>query len=126
MSEKSILAIDDDPPILQLLRSLGGVCGAKVTATSEPEEFLSALLNQPPDLVFLDLVMPRFDGIEVLRTMAADKIASKIILISGAEKELLERTEALAKSWGLNVAGAIAKPLDPADLQKRIAEALGD
>lgn len=125
MSTKRILAIDDDQPILQLLRAVGEACGMAVIATADPVRFLSELENNPPDLVFLDLVMPQFDGIEVLRTMAADGIKSKVFLISGSESNLLERAEALAVAWDLNVVGALAKPLDPHDLQTRI-QALAD
>jgi len=123
MGSKHILAIDDDQPILQLLRSVGEACGVSVTATSDPEKFLRELRDHPPDLLFLDLVMPQFDGIEVLRTLAADEVEAKIILISGAENDLLERAQALAVAWGLNVIGAVAKPLDAMDIQQRVLEA---
>jgi len=126
MSTKHILAIDDDQPILQLLRSVGEACGVSVTATSDPEKFLSELKDNPPDLLFLDLVMPQFDGIEVLRTLAADGVEAKIILISGAENDLLERAQALAIAWGLNVIGAVAKPLDALNIRDRVLEATKD
>jgi len=123
MLAKRILAVDDDRPILQLLRSVGEICGIEVTATADPAHFLAQLKDNPPDIIFLDLIMPQFDGVEVLRALVAEKIEAKIFLMSGSSKDLLERSEALARSWGLNIAGAIAKPLDPVDLQCRILQA---
>jgi CheY-like chemotaxis protein len=126
MTTKHLLAIDDDQPILQLMRSVGESCGVTVTATADPEKFLRELKDNPPDLLFLDLVMPQFDGIEVLRTLASDEVGAKIILISGAENDLLDRAQALAIAWGLNVIGTVAKPLDAMDIRQRILDATSE
>ena len=93
-----------------------------VEATSAPKEFLTRLENDQPDIVVLDLVMPKFDGIEVLKRMNEDQIKSKIVLISGAEEELLERARKLAEAWGLDMLAAFTKPLDPNQIEAAFRE----
>ena len=124
MNKKRLLVIDDDAPILQLITAIGEDCGLHVQATSVPREFLEALESDAPDVEVLDLVMPKFDGIEVLKRMNDQQIDSKLILISGAEKDLLGRASKLAKAWGLNFLAAYSKPLDPATFEASLKEAL--
>jgi CheY-like chemotaxis protein len=125
MDKKRLLVIDDDAPILHLITAIGEGCGLHVQATSVPKEFLEILETDEPDIVVLDLVMPKFDGIEVLKRMNDQKINSKLVLISGAEKDLLGRASKLAKAWGLNVLATYSKPLDPATIEASFKEALG-
>ena len=125
MDKKRLLVIDDDAPILHLITAIGEGCGLHVQATSVPKEFLEILETDEPDIVVLDLVMPKFDGIEVLKRMNDQKINSKLVLISGAEKDLLGRASKLAKAWGLNVLATCSKPLDPAVIEASFKEALG-
>jgi len=124
MSKKRLLVIDDDAPILHLITAIGESCGLVVQATSVPKEFLEILETDAPDIVVLDLVMPKFDGIEVLQRMKDQQIKSKLMLISGAEEDLLARASKLAEAWGLNVLAAYRNPLDPTEIVASFKEAL--
>jgi CheY-like chemotaxis protein len=124
MSDKRLLVIDDDEPILRLISGIGEACGMSVEATSVPKEFLKTLESSPPDVVVLDLVMPKFDGIEVLKRMNEKQVGAKIILISGADQSLLDRASKLAEAWGLNVHAAFTKPLDPVLIETAFREAI--
>jgi len=126
MSQKTLLVIDDDAPILQLISAIGESCGLATEATSVPKDFLHTLENNSPDLVVLDLVMPKFDGIEVLKRMSDQKTTSRVVLISGADGNLLERASKLAVAWGLDVHASFTKPLDPLLLEKCFREAFPD
>jgi len=117
MSDKRLLVIDDDEPILRLISGIGEACGMSVEATSVPKEFLKTLESSPPDVVVLDLVMPKFDGIEVLKRMSDQGLKSGIILISGADEDLLERARKLAEAWGLAILAVFTKPLVPTDIE---------
>jgi CheY-like chemotaxis protein len=124
MSEKRLLVIDDDEPILGLIAAIGESCGLSVQATSVPKEFLEVLETNPPDIIVLDLVMPKFDGIEVLKRMNDQQIKSRIMLISGADESLLERASKLAAAWGLNMLAAFTKPLDPKKIEAAFREVI--
>ena len=124
MTAPTLLIIDDDEPILRLISAIGTACGMTVTATSKPREFLATLETSPPDFVVLDLIMPKFDGIEVLKQMNDQQIKSQIVLISGAEENLLERASKLGKAWGLNMLATFTKPLDPSKIEEAFRKAL--
>ena len=124
MVDTKLLVIDDDEPILRLIAAIGKNCGLKVQATSVPKDFLLILDTDAPDIVVLDLVMPKFDGIEVLKRMNEEQVEAGIILISGADQSLLDRASKLAEAWGLNVLAAFTKPLDPVLIETAFREAI--
>ncbi len=117
-----LLVVDDDPPILKLFSSVAATCGYEVETMSDAGEFIARCAEGSPDVLVLDLVMPNVDGIEVLRTMSEMGIGSRILLVTGFDPELLERAQALAKAWNLNIIGGMTKPVDPDAVQKLLAE----
>ena len=62
-----ILAIDDDPPSLELVTSALDQKGVEMFGASNPEEGLAVFQREAPDIVLLDLMMPKMNGIEVLK-----------------------------------------------------------
>ena len=112
MSKKTLLAIDDDELILRLLVNLGNDAGYEVVAVQDAQLLNDTLARLSPDLIILDLVMPKLDGIEVLNTLADKGVTARLVLISGFEATLLARVGELATSLGLNLVGSVQKPLD--------------
>ena len=127
MTQKNLLAIDDDEMILRLVRSIGGDAGYDVSTVQDANYLADTLDQKTFDLIILDLVMPNFDGVEVMRMLADRKIGARLLMISGFDVTLLERAQKLAEVWGIDVVGSVDKPLDVKKLSlalKRI-EALG-
>jgi len=112
MTMKTLLAIDDDELILRLIRDVGQDAGYEVITVQDANFLNTALDENDPVLIVLDLVMPHFDGIEVLRTLADRGSAARLLMISGFDTTLLARAEKLAEVWGLDVVGSVEKPLD--------------
>ncbi len=67
-----VLAVDDDPQILDLLKGLLDPSGARIMGVSHPLEFWNALEDYAPDLVILDVDMPEASGIELCRAIRSD------------------------------------------------------
>ena len=67
-----VLAVDDDPAILQAISALLGPCGLEVSTSDEPYGFWEALTATTPDLLLLDLDMPGLNGIDLCRAVRAD------------------------------------------------------
>ncbi len=111
-----ILIIDDDADIGNIICDCAVAQGHTCIATTKPTEFINAIT---PDtcLLILDLMMPDMDGIEVLRILAQQKCKSKILIISGIEKRVLENAGTLAASLGLSVMGTIHKPFRLVELE---------
>lgn len=68
----SVLIADDDPSISRALSFLMQREGHDVRTAANGEETLAAIKTQPPDIVLLDLMMPRGNGYEICRTLRAD------------------------------------------------------
>ena len=67
-----VLAVDDDPAILEAISALLGPSGLDVSTCAEPYGFWEALTTTTPDLLLLDLDMPGLNGIDLCRAVRAD------------------------------------------------------
>jgi two-component system phosphate regulon response regulator PhoB len=123
VSEKKILIIDDDAfirrPLEFILREEGFL---PVTAV-DGEDGLAKLEGGPPDLIFLDVMMPGMDGFAVCRRVRTDPRFSSIpVIMLTAKGQEGDRDRGLA-------AGAtefISKPYSPSELLRRVREILSE
>ena len=117
MSNPIILVVDDDVPILVLMKNLLREFGFEAVTAASGEQALGAARSRPPALVLLDKNMPGMAGDEVVRQLRAmpglDRIP--ILILSG---------EPIAKSdlAELGADGAILKPFDVMALIAQIRE----
>ena len=116
-----ILVIDDDPVIGGFLSRVGIGLDLDCVVTTTAGCFLEAL-KRDTSLIFLDLVMPDTDGIEVLRLLSERECKTPIILMSGVDRRILETAERLAKALGLVVAGKLRKPFGLARVEAILQE----
>jgi EAL domain-containing protein (putative c-di-GMP-specific phosphodiesterase class I)/FixJ family two-component response regulator len=116
-SLRSILAIDDDNDICELISATAESRGVHCIATTSPEIFLDAL-TPLTSLIFLDLIMPEMDGIELLRQLGQRQCKVGIVLISGVGKRIVEVAEELALAHGLSTVGYLQKPFRVTELEE--------
>ena len=121
MDLPQILVIDDDPVIGQFLSRVGSGIDMGCTVTASAERFLAALTSTT-SLIFLDLLMPAIDGIEILRLLSARACTTPIILMSGIDRRTLETAERLARALGLVVVGKLRKPFGLAQVESILQE----
>ena len=67
-----MLVVDDDPMVVDLVRQLLEDEACEVDAAADGEEALAAIARHPPDVILLDLLMPRLDGFGVLEQLRAE------------------------------------------------------
>jgi len=104
---------------LQILANLGA--GGLLEA-ADGERALALLGAQPrPDIVVCDLDMPGMDGVEFLRHVSELRAGTAIVIASGLDDAVLRSAEATARGYGLEVLGAIRKPLTA----RRLLQAVG-
>jgi len=70
----------------------------------------------PLDVIICDLDMPHMDGVEFIRKVGESRLGACIVLASGVEAAVLSSVEAMARSQGLEVLGALEKPVTPQKL----------
>jgi CheY-like chemotaxis protein len=117
----AILAIEDDPSFRDLLQLHLQSAGHTVRTAADPEEGLRAFLEDPPELVLLDLDLPYLSGFEVLEALKSDEASRTIpvVVITGrADGDTYERCRKLG------IDGYASKPLKREDLLSAIDKAL--
>jgi CheY-like chemotaxis protein len=119
MTRPSVLVCDDEPNLRELIRvSLGP--GWTVREASDGEEALTLARSLEPDLVILDLMMPRLNGLDVLSRLKADPgLARTRVLVVTAQPA----SEVEAREHGAD--GVIVKPFAPEDLAELAVRLVG-
>jgi two-component system KDP operon response regulator KdpE len=115
----SIVVVEDDPAIRRLLRTSLGAQGFQVLEAFHAEAALALVGSERPEIVLLDLGLPDFDGVEVIRRMRAAGDKTPIIVVSsrGGERDKVEALELGADDY-------VTKPFGMAELVARIRTAL--
>lgn len=93
MREK-IMVIDDDIKITSMLRRSLAFEGYEVSTASDGQEGLKRILEKNPDLIILDLMMPKVDGWEVCRRIRASGLSTPILMLT-AKDEVSDRVKGL-------------------------------
>jgi twitching motility two-component system response regulator PilH len=112
-AQSVVLIVDDDEQLREFIRVNLEMDGYVVREAGSAEEGLAALEDEPPDLVLLDVMMPRVDGFEMLRKMQEEhgRGSVPVIMFSG---KVDEETASLAAREGAQA--FIGKPFDPQTL----------
>lgn len=117
-----VLVVDDNPVIVEMLQRQLGKEGFEVLGCVDSAQAMDICLEQAPDLVILDILMPGKTGWEVMRELKADpRTASTPVIISTVKN----RPEDIEQGRELQAAGYIAKPYVVGDLIEKIDAILG-
>jgi EAL domain-containing protein (putative c-di-GMP-specific phosphodiesterase class I)/ActR/RegA family two-component response regulator len=119
-----IMALDDEPFILKLhARMLADLGFVACRVFENGHEALEDLARGPaPDLILLDLSMPRMDGIEFIRHLVKLEFHGSLLLVSGEDERMLLTAERLVQAHGIAVLGHLSKPVKPAGLRAMLEE----
>ncbi len=128
-SEKKILVVDDEPDVRNFLTACIQDAGFNVDSAVDGQDALEKIEEQIPDLMTLDMVMPRKSGIELIRTLRKNEKWAKlpvIVITAHAHNEFA--TEDIksfnAFTSGLKPKRTIEKPVTPNVLINTICEIL--
>lgn len=121
-STSKLLVIDDDEGITDLIKTITMGMEFRVNCVHDYESIGSTYQAFNPDIIFLDLKLPGYDGVEVLHYLADVGCRSKIFLISGVDKTTLESAGEVGRLNHLNVVGALKKPFTIDDVEKVLRE----
>ncbi len=121
-----ILIADDDPDVREALKIILEGTSRELLFASNGEEVIRLLEENIPDLIVLDLLMPKKDGFEVIKELKADPRFSKIpiLILTSVKKEASERRYELETGLALDVDDYVEKPINPQDFVHRIEKIL--
>jgi diguanylate cyclase (GGDEF)-like protein len=112
-----VLVVDDDPDVARFVEVNLRSAGYNVTVASNGEEAMEQALELRPDLVLLDVMMPKMDGFEVAQRLRRDSRTSSSSIIMLTAKAL-SSDKVLGLSSGAD--DYIIKPFDPVELLARV------
>lgn len=107
-----ILAVDDAAETLLIIRKTLKALGHDVVTAADPLEALKLLDAEPFDLVFLDIMMPKMDGLEVCRRirLGATNSQSKVVIFSAkSDRELVQIAQRFGADYYLGKPAHISK-----------------
>ncbi|MBN4054766.1 response regulator [Nitrospira defluvii] len=118
---KKILIVDDDPSVRQLICVT--LRAFEVIECFNGFEALGKVISEKPDLILLDIMMPKMNGFEVIRRLKADTTTARIpivLLTARGDRNTLERSQQEG------VITYIMKPFSPRSLARRVKEIMDE
>lgn len=115
-----VLIVDDEPNIVLSLEFLMNQQGYETRVARDGDEALAEVEGFRPDLVLLDVMLPRRDGFEVCQRLRADGWSELKILMLTAKGRDVE----IEKGLALGADGYVTKPFSTAELVARVADTL--
>jgi diguanylate cyclase (GGDEF)-like protein len=112
-----ILIVDDHPDNVEVLRARLTACGYEVSSAHDGETALRLVESSPPDLILLDVMMPRMDGNEVARRIKGNTALPYIPIIM---QTALDSTANKVEGLGAGADDYITKPINFAELEARV------
>lgn len=120
--EKRILVVDDEPHAIRALTFILKKEGYDVYSALNGEEAMARVRESKPDLMFLDVMMPRKNGFEVCQEIKGDPGLSDIYIIMLTAKGQEKDRE---KGLSLGADEFVTKPFSLTDIVARVRELLG-
>ena len=119
-----VLLVDDDPDIRDVVTMLLESKGYETVTACDGIEFLAALRAEEPDLMIIDLLMPKMDGFAVLKELEDGRWSKyrrvPILILSSVREEASRRRYELETALEFNVDDYVEKPINPEVLLERV------
>jgi twitching motility two-component system response regulator PilH len=119
MSIKTVLVVDDSPTERKMMHQALQGKGYNIVSAADGEEALEKVAQQKPDVVLLDIILPRKNGFQVCRQLKTSPETQniKVILISS-------KTQDTDRFWGLKQGADeyLTKPVEPASIAASVAK----
>ncbi len=117
-----VLVLDDEPLMLEFLAdTLNSLGYTQVTTCSSGYRALSLLDAPGADIVLFDLKMPELDGLQFIRHLKGRDFTGSVVLVSGVDERIVQSSEQLVRSYGMDILGSISKPVLPDELDRVLA-----
>lgn len=116
---KKILIVEDEAELVEMLKIRLEAAGYDIISAYDGEEGMEKAKKEKPDLILLDLMLPKIDGYQICSTLKKDKIYSHIPIVifsARAQKHEIKMGEELGAE------AYITKPFEPSVLLAKISE----
>jgi len=125
-SQAYILVVDDDPDILEGILTILETQNYRLATARDGKKCMEMIEQEIPDLLILDLLMPRMDGWGVIREMRSEPryMQVPIMVLTTVIEDASRRRYELETGMAMDVQDYVQKPTRPDDLLKRVEKLL--
>ncbi len=121
-----ILIVDDDPDIVEGILMILETQSYRLDTARDGKACMAKINEEVPDVLILDLLMPRMDGWGVIREMRSNPRFARvpIMILSTVIEDASHRRYELETGMAMDIQGYVQKPAKPGDLLQRIEKIL--
>jgi len=121
-----LLVVDDDPDILDAITTILGTQPYSIDTARDGVECMDKVREDTPDLIILDLLMPRKDGFAVVRELRRNPKYAKlpILILTSVREDASRRRYELETGLAMDVQDYVEKPISPMELTDRVKSLL--
>jgi len=121
-----VLIVDDDPDILEGITSVLEAMPYRLATARDGKQCLQLIEQEVPDLLILDLLMPRMDGWGVIRALREDPryVKLPIMILTTVLEDASRRRYELEVGMMMDVQDYVQKPVVPDDFLRRVSKLL--
>jgi DNA-binding response OmpR family regulator len=121
-----LLVVDDDPDILDAITTILGTQPYSIDTARDGVECMDKVREDTPDLIILDLLMPRKDGFAVVRELRQNPKYAKvpILILTSVREDASRRRYELETGLAMDVQDYVEKPISPMELIDRVKSLL--
>ena len=120
MPKKRLLIVDDVPEVGDFVENVGRGLGFDTLVVNDSQEFEAAYQSFRPDVVVVDVVMPKVDGMELITYLAKERSDARILVMSGYNELYLDLAEKLGSWSGLKQIKTLSKPIEVAEMERAL------
>lgn len=122
MNEKTILIIEDEEDAAELFAEMMRVSGFRVLKTFSSAPAMQMMINEQPDIIILDIMLPEKSGLDILREMQGDPAVARIPVIIVSAKSLPADVKLGMEAGAFTY---LTKPVGFFELKEAVLNALG-
>jgi len=121
-----IIVADDDPDILEAITTVLESHPYQVASANDGQQCLEMVRKRTPDLLILDLLMPRMDGFAVIRELRSEPSYAglPILILTTVVEDASRRRYELETGYDMNVEAYLQKPVPPEELLRKVGDTL--
>lgn len=123
MATKKILLVDDSNTVLTLERMILTKFGYQLSVARDGQEAVEKARDERPDLILMDVVMPRMNGLEAVRTLHSEESTSAIPVIMVTTRGEAANVEC---AFTNGCSDYVTKPINSLDLVTKVRSCLGE
>ena len=126
MSAGRLLIVDDEKAFAEFIRVVATNAGYETQVVGLTSDFEFHLGHWRPTIIFLDIIMPDRDGLELIGALERQKFGGHLVLMSGSDARYINMAGASARARGLQLAAVLSKPCRKQQIEDLLKRLAGD